>query len=255
MWQDYPQAEWNLRIPVDEPGSRAWPRGRLSGERSVGSRRRGCASSPRRCSPPSEKVEGTGGEDRALAEDSTGPRKHPQGELFSFHFGRSPSDHHFRRPHVVNQRCGEGRGLVRGRALTALYVADGPMLRTLLDRVEAALSPVLGDAADAGRRSVTDVAERDGEIYVPPKFWWTARSRGHPARRRMPLRYRPDSDLFQRAHRFRANVKEAFSARKRHQESFLRGRSPVMQRRGAGSPTIARKVELLARARAVREVF
>jgi hypothetical protein len=127
------------------------------------------------------------------------------------------------------------------------------MLRTLLDRIEAPLGPVLGDAAYAGRQNVTHVAERGGEPYFPPKFRWTARANGHPAWQRMVLRYRHHPDLFHETYRFRANVEGVFSAIKRHPGPFLRARSAVMQRREAGWRMIARNVDLPARARAARE--
>jgi len=95
------------------------------------------------------------------------------------------------------------------------------------------------------------VADHGGEPYFPPKFRWTARSRGHPAWRRMILRYRHHPDVFHETYRFRANVEGAFSAIKRHQGPFLRARSAVMQRREAGWRMIARNVDLLARSRAV----
>ena len=144
---------------------------------------------------------------------------------------------------------GEGRGLIHAWALTAPHAADGPMLRPLLEQIEAPLGVVLGDAAYAGRRNVTYVAERGGEPYFPPKFRWTARSRGHPAWRRMVLRYRHHPQVFHATYRFRANVEGAFSAIKRHQGPFLRARRAVMQRREAGWRMIARNVDLLARAR------
>ncbi len=102
------------------------------------------------------------------------------------------------------------------------------MLRTLLDRMKPPLGPVLGDAAYAGRRNVTYVAERGGEPYFPPKFRWTARSHGHPAGRRMILRYRHHLEVFHETYRFRANVEGAFPALQRHQGPFLRARSTVM---------------------------
>jgi transposase len=124
------------------------------------------------------------------------------------------------------------------------------MLPLLLDRLEAPLGVVLGDAAYAGRRNVTYVADRGGEPYFPPKFRWTARAMGHPAWRRMVLRYRHHPELFHETYRFRANVEGAFSALKRHQGPFLRARSSVMQRREAGWRMIARNLDLLARNRA-----
>ena len=119
-------------------------------------------------------------------------------------------------------------------ALTPPYAADSPMLSTLLVRIEAPLGAVLGDAAYASRRNVTYVAERGGEAYFPPRFGWKARSKGHPAWRRMVLRYRHHPHVFQETYRFRANVEGTFSAIKRHQGPFLRARSAVMQRREAG---------------------
>lgn len=124
------------------------------------------------------------------------------------------------------------------------------MLPVLLDRVGAPLGVVLGDAAYAGRRNVTYVAERGGEPFFPPKFGWTARARGHPTWRRMILRYRHHPDVFHETYRFRANVEGAFSAIKRHQGPFLRAQSAVMQRREAGWRMIVRNLDLLARHRA-----
>jgi hypothetical protein len=196
-----------------------------------------------------------GGGVRALAADSTGLGEHARGEWFSFRFGRRLSVHQFRKLHVVSECRGERRGLIRAWALTAPHAADNPMLRSLLDRVEAPLGPVLGDAAYAGRRNVTYVTERGGGPFFPPKFRWTARSRGHPAWRRMILRYRHHPGVFHETYRFRANVERAFSAIQRHQGPFLRARSAVMQRREAGWRMIARNVDLLARARAAREVL
>ncbi len=126
------------------------------------------------------------------------------------------------------------------------------MLPTLLGQIEVPLGVVLGDAAYASRRNVTYVAERGGEPFFPPKFRWTARSKGHPAWRRMILRYRHHPQVFHEAYRFRANVEGAFSAIKRHQGPFLRARSAVMQRREAGWRMIARNVDLLARSRAAQ---
>ncbi len=126
------------------------------------------------------------------------------------------------------------------------------MLPTLLGQIEVPLGVVLGDAAYASRRNVTYVAERGGEPFFPPKFRWTARSKGHPAWRRMILRYRHHPQVFHEAYRFRANVQGAFSAIKRHQGPFLRARSAVMQRREAGWRMIARNVDLLARSRAAQ---
>lgn len=145
---------------------------------------------------------------------------------------------------------GEARGLIYAWALTPPHAADSTMLPALLDRIDAPLGVVLGDAAYAGRRNVTYVAERGGEPYFPPKFCWTARSHGHPAWRRMVLRYRHHPQVFHESYRFRANVEGAFSAIKRHQGSFLRARSAVMQRREAGWRVLARNLDLLGRSRA-----
>ncbi|HTT14454.1 MAG TPA: transposase [Thermoplasmata archaeon] len=192
---------------------------------------------------------------RALAADSTGLGEYARGEWFSFRFGRSLSVHQLRKLHAISECRGEGPGLIRAWALTAPHTADGPMLRTLLDRMETPLGPVLGDAAYAGRRNVTYVAERGGEPYFPPMFPWTARARGHPAWRRMILRYRHNPEVFHDTYRYRANVEGAFSAIKLHQRPFLRARSAVMQRREAGWRMIARNVDLLARARAARQAL
>jgi len=127
------------------------------------------------------------------------------------------------------------------------------MLPTLLGRMEAPLGVVLGDAAYAGRRNVTYVAEQGGEPFFPPKFGWTAKPKGHPTWKRMILRYRHHPEVFHETYRFRANVEGAFSAIKRHQGPFLRAQSAIMQRREAGWRMIARNLDLLARHRARSE--
>ena len=123
------------------------------------------------------------------------------------------------------------------------------MLRTLLDRMEAPLGPVLGDAAYASRRNVSYVAERGGEPDFPPKFRWTAKPKGHPAWKRMVLRYRHHPEVLHETYRFRANVEGAFSAIKHHQESFLgsflHARSAMMQRREAGWRMVSGNLDLL----------
>jgi hypothetical protein len=156
----------------------------------------------------------------------------------------------FRKLHVAAECRGKDRGVIYAWALTPPHAADSPMLSTLLDRIEAPLGAVLGDAAYASRRNVTYVAERGGEAYFPPRFRWKARSKGHPAWRRMVLRYRHYPHVFQETHRFRANVEGTFSAIKRHQGPFLRARSAVMQRREAGWRMIVRNLDLLGRSRA-----
>ncbi len=71
----------------------------------------------------------------------------------------------------------------------------------------------------------------------------------------MVLLYRHHPKMFHETYRFSANVEGAFSAIKRHQGPFLRARSAEMQRREVGWWTIARNVDLLARARAAREAL
>ncbi len=149
---------------------------------------------------------------------------------------------------------GEDRGVIYAWALTPPHAADSPRLPLLLDRIEAPLGDVLGDAAYAGRRNVTYVAERGGTPYFPPKFRWTARARGHPAWTRMIRRYRRAPERFHATYRYRANVEGVFSAIKRHQGPFLRARSPVMQRREAGWRMIARNLDLRIRSRAREEL-
>ncbi len=82
-----------------------------------------------------------------IAADSTGPGEPARGEWRSFRFGRGLSVRQFRKLHVVSECRGEGRGLIRAWALAAPHAVDGPMRRTLLDRMETPQGPVLGDAA------------------------------------------------------------------------------------------------------------
>ncbi len=115
----------------------------------------------------------------------------------------------------------------------------------------APVGTALGDAAYASRRNVTYVAERGGKSFLPPKFGWTARPKGHPLWRRMILRYRHHPEVFHATYRFRVNVEGASSAIQHHKGPFLRARSAVMQRREAGWRMIVRNFDPLARALAL----
>jgi hypothetical protein len=160
---------------------------------------------------------------------------------------RTLSVRQFRKLHIASECQGETRGVVYAWALTQPHAADSPMLPTLLDRLEGPLGSVLGDAAYASRRNASYVGDHGGEPYFPPKFHWTARSKGHPSWRRMILRYRHHPQVFHEAYRFRANVEGAFASIKRHQGPFLRARNAAMQRREAGWRMIAKNLDLLGR--------
>ncbi len=81
---------------------------------------------------------------------------------------------------MVSECRGEGRGLIHAWELTPPHTADGPMLPVLLGRMETPLGVVLGDAAYAGRRNVTYVAEHGGEAYFPPEVRVDGEDEGPP---------------------------------------------------------------------------
>ncbi len=74
---------------------------------------------------------------------------------------------------------------------------------------------------------------------------WVSRALTAVAWKRMVLRYRHHPDVFHETYRFRANGERVSSALKRHQGSFLRAQSEVMQRREVGWRMIVRNLYLL----------
>lgn len=75
-----------------------------------------------------------------------------------------------------------------------------------------------------------------------------ARSKSHPAWRRMILRHRHHPGIFHETCGFRANLEGAMPSIKRHQGPFIRTRGAVEQRRAARR-MIARKVHRVVRSR------
>jgi hypothetical protein len=114
---------------------------------------------------------------------------------------RTPSVRQFHKLHIAAECRGETRGVVYAWALTPPHAADSPRLPSLLERLTSPLGTVLADAAYSSRRNASYVGDHGGEPFFPPKFHWTARSRGHPSWRRMVLRYRHHPKVFHESYR------------------------------------------------------
>jgi len=152
-----------------------------------------------------------------LTVDSTGFSTRESSEWYDIRIRRKNSKKVFEKLHAL---CSPENGLIYDYRISDGNAHDSPFFRPMLNSFSE-VGKVAADPAYLSRENCQAVADKKGKPYIKPRINVKARSKNHPAWRRMILEFRQHTTKWLNEYHIRSFIESVFRSVKARQEDFL----------------------------------